>query len=861
MLPFRANLIPKAAACLERMGTKLAIPFAVVFLSFQCSARADTNFLAAADFSFLSYFESLGVQYKDGGVVTDGFQILKNHGINCVRLRLFTSSQAQAAADPYNYINNTNYTVPLAVRVKNAGLLFSLDFHYSDTWADPGNQAIPSAWTNLNFTQLVQQMYTYNSNTIATFAAAGAMPDYVQVGNEITDGMLFPYGGPLSGSGGTLWSQLGQLMNSAIQGIQDASTAAGEPMPQIIVHIDRGGDWATTEWFFDNLEAEDVPFDIIGESYYPFYQGSLSALSTCVTNAAVTFGKPIIVAETAFPWTNTCPAAWLSDLYGYPPTEIGQVSFIVAEGQILNSIPDGLAAGVFYWGGEYQAVSGVNEAGFNTASFFDAGGNLLPSLDAVVSIGAPLTTGPPLAMTLAATNTSASNTTLNGQAYANGAPSAAYFNWGPTTSYGNFTTTNTLAANYLAQSVAAAITNLSPSTTYHFQAVVVNAAGTNYGDDLTVVTSPLVAPPQPAYVYQEDFGATAGGGLTLAEVGWNQVLGGGYAGIYPQANAEDANTRLSLPASAAYLGSSKSGSCIFYTTNGAGSGTSGDSAFTSIDPTLYSNLTFSVETQESSTGANVSSYFAVQVGGAWYASTSPMTAYVENGASQYFSLTSLVYNPIASGWDNLTIGKSSVTLGQGASANLSGSITGIGIFAKVASGGGSWDYNDLLISATAPHIVSQPTNLSVALGGTTNFAVTATGAPTLLYQWQFNNANLAAATNSAIVLANVQASNAGSYQVVLSNSYAAVTSSVAMLGVTGVPASFFSGAGGLQFSNGQFQFSLTGLTGQGAVEIDGSTNLIQWTPIFTNPSAFGAATIIDSNAGSFPWRYYRAITP
>jgi arabinogalactan endo-1,4-beta-galactosidase len=745
------------------MGLKLSVLFAVAFVAFCPSARANTNFLAAADFSFLAYFESLGVEYKDGGVVTDGIQILKNHGINCVRLRLFTSSQAQAATNAYNYINNTNYTVPLAVRVKNAGLLFSLDFHYSDTWADPGHQAIPAAWSNLNFAQLVQQMYTYNSNTIATFAAAGAMPDYVQVGNEITSGMLFPYGGPLSGNGGTNWSQLGQLMKSAIQGIKDASTAAGKPMPKIIVHISSGGNWTTTGWFFDNLEAEGVSFDIIGESYYPFYQGSLTALSACLSNAANTFDKPIIVAETAFPWTNTCPTAWLNGLYvtntSYLPTESGQVSFLEAENQIVNSVPDGRAAGVFYWGGEYQAVSGVNEAGFNTASFFDAGGNLLPSLNAFV-------------------------------------------------------------------------------------------------------TSALSAPQQPAYLYQEDFGAAAGEGLTLAEVGWNQVLGsGGYGGTYVQANAVDVNTGQSLPASAAYFGSSSPGTGVFYTTNGAGSGTDGDSAFTSIDPTLYSNLTFSVETQQSYQGANVSSYFAVQVGGAWYVSTNPMTAYVESAASANFSLASLVYNPIASGWTNLTIGSSSVTLGQRASTNLSGPITGIGIVVRVASGGGSWDYSDLLIRATAPHIVSQPTNLSVALGGTTNLAVGATGAPTLVYQWQFNNTNLAGATNSAVVLGNVQASNAGPYRVVLTNSYGAVTSAVALLGVTGVPASFFSGPGGLQLSNGQFLFSLTGLTGQGAVVIDGSTNLVQWVPIFTNPSAFGAATIIDSNAGSFPWRYYRAMTP
>src|ERR1039458_8340866 len=149
------------------MGLKLSILFVITFVFFGGSARADTNFLAAADFSDLAFFESRAITYKDGGQVQDELQILKNHGLNCVRLRLFTSSAAQASADPYNYINNTNYTVPLAVRVKNAGLLFCLDFHYSDTWADPGHQPTPDTWTNLPFTQLVPTMRAYNSNPIA----------------------------------------------------------------------------------------------------------------------------------------------------------------------------------------------------------------------------------------------------------------------------------------------------------------------------------------------------------------------------------------------------------------------------------------------------------------------------------------------------------------------------------------------------------------------------------------------------------------------------------------------------------------------------------------------------------------------
>ena len=386
-----------------RGGLKMAGLLAGLWLGITSAVAADP-FVAGADFSHLAFFESRGVVYKDGGQVQDGLQILKNHGINCVRLRLFTSSAAQAAANPYNYINNTAYTVPLAVRVKNAGLRFCLDFHYSDTWADPGHQLTPAAWFSLNFAQMVPQMRTYNSNTIATFAAAGAMPDYVQIGNEITQGMLFTNSagatiGKVSGTGGTSWSQLGQLMKAAVQGIQDAVTNADVTMPKIIVHIDRGGDWATTMWFFDNLNAQGVPFDIIGESYYTFFQGSPANLNICLSNAAVRYGKPIIVAETAFPYTNNFPTSWTNNgasLYGFPATRDGQVSFIATLAKIVKGVPNQLGAGVFYWGTEYQAVSGVNEAGFNTASFFEVGGNVLPVADAVGGMAAPLLIRPAL---------------------------------------------------------------------------------------------------------------------------------------------------------------------------------------------------------------------------------------------------------------------------------------------------------------------------------------------------------------------------------------------------------------------------------------------------------------------------------
>ncbi|HVM60229.1 MAG TPA: glycosyl hydrolase 53 family protein [Verrucomicrobiae bacterium] len=333
------------------------------------------TFVTGADMSYLAYLESQGVVYKEGGVATDALAILRQSGVMCVRLRLFTSSAAQAAADPYDYVNNLTYTIPLAQRVKNAGLQFCLDFHYSDTWADPGHQAIPSAWTNLSFAALVQQMFNYNSNTIAAFRAAGAMPDYAQVGNEINSGMLWPYGEV--GSPSNNWSQLAQLMNAAIEGIQAAS--AGTSMPKIIVHLGSGGDWGSTEWFFDNLNAQGVPFDIIGLSYYWNWAGTLADLSNCLNNAANRYQKPVSVMETAFPWNNSYLQT--NNVNGIVPSVTGQVQYVVALAPIVMGVSGGYGAGVFWWGTEYQSYE---------TSWFDTGGNVLPAAAEFGQMSAPL---------------------------------------------------------------------------------------------------------------------------------------------------------------------------------------------------------------------------------------------------------------------------------------------------------------------------------------------------------------------------------------------------------------------------------------------------------------------------------------
>lgn len=304
------------------------------------AADAAPVFLAGVDFSHGAYFEAHGKVYREGGVPTDPFILLKRSGVNCVRLRLFTSTEEEARTDPYNRANNLSYNLPLATRVKKAGLKLLLDFHYSDSWADPQQQAKPKAWEGLTFDQLEQRLYEYNRDMITAFRSVGALPDYVQVGNEITPGMLWP-DGRVKGASTTSeqWVKLARLLKSAERGIREA---AGTQMPKVMIHIDRGGDWATTKMFFDHLREQNVPFDMIGESYYPFWHGNLGALRTCLNNAAERYGVPVVIAETDFPSIEKDASGKpLDPIVGIAPGRDGQVQFSRALKAILDGVPGG----------------------------------------------------------------------------------------------------------------------------------------------------------------------------------------------------------------------------------------------------------------------------------------------------------------------------------------------------------------------------------------------------------------------------------------------------------------------------------------------------------------------------------------
>jgi arabinogalactan endo-1,4-beta-galactosidase len=329
----------------------------VGFACSECHAGSAQTYAVGADVSFLAQCERDGVVFKEDGQPKDVLAILRDHHYNWVRLRLFHDPSASADRLP----NDLNYTLALAQRAKKMGFRLLLDLHYSDSWADPGKQPIPVAWIRLNHKQLAHQVFAYTRSVLATLRHSGVMPDMVQVGNEITYGMLWP-DGKLPGN----WSSFADLVNAGIKGVRAGSGHGSGP--RIMIHIDRSGDYASAVSFFDELISRHVPFDVIGLSYYPMWHGDISTLRMSLRNLALRYGRPIIVVEAAYNWMPGEMAARKGD---FSETPEGQKDFLAAVDAAVRAIPNGLGQGVFWW--EPAAVGDLRKR-----SFFDKEGNVLP---------------------------------------------------------------------------------------------------------------------------------------------------------------------------------------------------------------------------------------------------------------------------------------------------------------------------------------------------------------------------------------------------------------------------------------------------------------------------------------------------
>ena len=242
--------------------------------------------MLGADISFLPELEAKGIHFSDKGKEKDAIEILKDHGFNYVRLRIFNDPANDSGYSPGKGFCDLQHTLQMAKRIKNAGLKFLLDFHYSDTWADPGKQYKPAAWKSLNFTQLTKALHDYTRDVMLALKQQNTLPDMVQVGNEINHGMVWPdarINNP---------DNLSMLLKAGISAVKEVA-----PATIIMLHIALGGQHDESVFFIDNMLARGVQFDVIGLSYYPKWHGSLDDLKNNLTLLAKSYKQDIIVVE------------------------------------------------------------------------------------------------------------------------------------------------------------------------------------------------------------------------------------------------------------------------------------------------------------------------------------------------------------------------------------------------------------------------------------------------------------------------------------------------------------------------------------------------------------------------------------
>lgn len=350
-IPVDAQSAPPTAQSSPGVAPPMATP----------KATLDLPYAIGADLSFLAQAESNGTRFRDGGVEKPGLQIFRDHGYNWIRLRLFHT----VANSPWPLPNDLAYTLALARRAKAMGYKFLLDYHYSDTWADGDKQFIPKAWEQLSTPALISAVETYTRETIAALREGGALPDMVQIGNEIAPGMMFP-AGKLPDN----WDTLAELLKAGIRGV-DAGRGT-EARPLIMLHIDKGGDVAKTKWWFDNAIERGVPFDVIGQSYYPWWHGTLLDLRDNLAFMAETYRKPIIMVEVAY---NFRPGEYIGKPAPFAESPEGQRLFLETIHQLVLSTPHGLGKGVMWW------EPAVEPGPIRGRGMFDDVGNALPVIE------------------------------------------------------------------------------------------------------------------------------------------------------------------------------------------------------------------------------------------------------------------------------------------------------------------------------------------------------------------------------------------------------------------------------------------------------------------------------------------------
>lgn len=303
------------------------------------------RFVKGMDVSMIKALEGLGASYYLEGAQKDLFEILADCGTDMIRLRLWCDPYGENGEAYGGGNNDLATTIELAKRIRANKMGFMLDFHYSDFWADPGKQVKPKAWKDLSGSQLQSAVYHYTVNVLEQLSDEKLIPEMVQVGNEITNGLLWP-DGYIDHT-----EEMAGLLAEGIRGVREVC-----PQAEIVLHLDFGTDNEMYQKWFKGIAPYNLDYDIIGMSYYPHWNGSLDKLLLNMNNISQTFQKDVLVAETAIGYTTDplgCSGIVFSkeqeQAAGYPATMAGQEAFLRDLYKSVRAVQDGRGIGVFYW--------------------------------------------------------------------------------------------------------------------------------------------------------------------------------------------------------------------------------------------------------------------------------------------------------------------------------------------------------------------------------------------------------------------------------------------------------------------------------------------------------------------------------
>ena len=351
-----------------------------ILLIFSSFTKANL-FINGVDISMLKQVEDNGGLFYENGNQIDPIQLFKNKGINTARIKIWHTPTL-------NY-NNLENVLEIAERANDVGLDLLLDFHYSDTWADPSSQTKPFAWIDLNFETLCDSVKQYTYHVITQLKNQNTLPKYVQIGNETDCGLLWPDGYVCNESDNDAqWNNLRELFMHAIEGINSALDI--QDTLKIISHVSSGG-----SWFFNNLIEQGLNIDILSISYYPMWHGTFNDLTQNMNQLGNEFQKPVLIVETAYPFTlewndNTNNILGLDAqlLEGYDATEQGQKLFLHDLISLVDQNDYGI--GICYWAPDWISTDQFGST-WENQTLFDFNGEILDAISVFDNSSAEIT--------------------------------------------------------------------------------------------------------------------------------------------------------------------------------------------------------------------------------------------------------------------------------------------------------------------------------------------------------------------------------------------------------------------------------------------------------------------------------------